>query len=63
VEVVCEICHGPADDERKRRSAARAQAKQWDKAYDTYMTKKHGEEYEDDYESRQEFQEWLDGQY
>jgi hypothetical protein len=63
VEVVCEICHMPADDERKRRSAQRAQANQWENAYDTYMAKKYGDGFYDDDESRQEFQEWLEDQY
>ena len=62
VEVVCEVFHGPADMRGSRAPCSRP-GEAVGQCIRSFMTKKHGEDYEDDYDSRQEFQEWLEGQY
>lgn len=62
VEVVCLDCHPKADEERAKESEIRSQDRQFHNGYETYMRKKYGEGFHDDYESRQEFQEWREMQ-
>ena len=62
VEVVCRDCHPEADEERAKASAIRADDRQFHNGYETYMRKKYGEGFEDDYASRQEFYEWRQSQ-
>ena len=69
LRVLCKPCHDAADEVREAEVLARAQ-QAWDdacedssnRAYDTYMTKKHGERYdlvEDEY-SREKFEAWRE---
>lgn len=69
LRVLCKRCHDEADEKREAEVRARAQ-QAWDdacedadnRAYDTYMTKKHGERYdlvEDEY-SREKFEAWRE---
>ncbi len=69
LQVLCTPCHDEADEKREAEVRARAQ-QAWDdacedadnRAYDTYMTKKHGDRYdlvEDEY-SREKFEAWRE---
>lgn len=63
VEVVCRDCHPEADEERAKASEIRADDRRFHNGYETYMRKKYGEGFEDDYASRQEFHEWKQSQW
>ncbi len=59
--VLCKPCHELADKKRVYDREARGELARYESAYDTYMTKKYGEEYyyDDTYEKREEFDKWL----
>ncbi len=62
VEVVCDVCHPPADREREMRTAIEAMERQFDAGLHTYMTKKYGSGYYAHPDNRREFHEWRESQ-
>lgn len=69
LRVLCTPCHDAADEVREAEVRARAQ-QAWDdacedssnRAYDTYMTKKHGDRYDliENEHHREEFETWRE---
>lgn len=60
--VLCKPCHDAADWKRVEKREAVGRERAYDKARDTYMTKKYGEQYylTDDPSRDEEFEEWKD---
>jgi len=56
--VLCRACHGQEHEKQRRVWAD----DRYDRAMDTYATKKYGEHWDDDQERiTEEFDEWLEG--
>ena len=61
LEALCPKCHEAADKKREVERKARGLVARDKAAYNTYMTKKFGEDYDDEFgEGREEFAEWRD---
>ena len=62
LEVLCTPCHKAADRKRVEKREAVGRKRAYDKARDTYMTKKYGEQYylTDNPSRDEEFDEWKD---
>ena len=60
--VLCKVCHEAADKQRVLQREARGQAKCYNKGLDTFMTKKHGEDYEVSPDDHEVFDDWCRGQ-
>ena len=62
LEVLCRPCHEAADRKRVVDREAVGRERAYDKARDTYMTKKYGEQHylTDDPSRDEEFEEWKD---
>jgi 5-methylcytosine-specific restriction endonuclease McrA len=60
LQLLCSNCHVIADRERAIIGRQRAAYTRYYNAYDTYMSKKYGNNYYDSDDTREEFDEWLD---
>lgn len=65
LEVLCKPCHDIADRKRVEKREEKGRQIAYDRARDTYMTKKYGENYSmtDHLGRDEEFEEWLDRKY
>lgn len=62
LEVLCKPCHDIADRKRVEKREEKGRQIAYDRARDTYMTKKYGENHDmTDHPGRdEEFEEWMD---
>ena len=61
LEMLCVLCHKKADGARERREQAKSCHRVYCAGFDTFMTKKYGEEWETTTDCRtDEYDEWLD---